>query len=81
MLPIKLNIYVEYHGYFSLVVAGIILIYVKNDNRYEKVLQDCENLSPNKKRIFFYVSTAYILILVVAFFWSGYLIRAYNLGR
>jgi hypothetical protein len=81
MIPERFNIYGEYHGYFSVGMAVIILFYVKHDNRYVKILEECNNLPARRRKILRYVSVAYLLILVVSFFWLGEIIRDFNLSH
>lgn len=81
MLPSRINIYGEYHGYFSLGMAVVIVLYVKQGDRYLNVLETCKKLSEKRRKVLRYISIVYLLILFASFFWSGYLIREYNLSH
>lgn len=79
MLPERINIYGEYHKYFSLGMAILSLFYVKHNNRYLKILKGCKKLSERRRKFLRFVCVAYLLILVVGFFWFGGIIRDFNI--
>lgn len=81
MFPERVNIYREYHGYFSLGMAAIMLFYVKQNNKYLRVLEACKKMPLKKRLVLRYLSLFYLIVLVVGFFWLSELIRDFNLGR
>lgn len=81
IFPERINIYGEYHKYFSLSMAILALFYVKHGNRYVKILADCKKLPERKRKILRYVSVAYLLILGVSFFLLSEIIRDFNLSH
>lgn len=81
MLPTRINIYGEYHGFFSLGTAIIIVLYVSYNKKYAEILESYNALSEKRRKVFRYVSVVYIVILAVSFFWLGYLLREYNISH
>lgn len=80
-LPKRINIYGEYHGYFSLGIAIITLFYVKHDNRYLRILETCKSMPLKKQKMLSYLSLAYLVVLFIGFFWLGEIIRDFNLNH
>jgi hypothetical protein len=62
MFPDRINIYGEYHKYFSLGTAILALFFVKRCNRYLKILEAYKQLPERKRKILRYMSVAYLLI-------------------
>lgn len=81
MLPDGINIYAPYHGYFAVALWILIQLYVTRDKRYIKILESCKSLSAKKRQMLRYISIVYVIVLVIGFFWLGYLLREYNLGH
>jgi hypothetical protein len=81
MLPKRIDIYGGFHGYFALAAWIIIQIYITRNKRYLKIIEDCENLSTDRRKNLSLVSIIYISILIVSFFGLGALIRDYNLSH
>lgn len=78
LLPNRINIYGQYHGYFGLVVLGCVALYVKHNDKYVEVLKSFEEMPLNQKMRLRYVAICYVLILFVSFFLLGSLLREYN---
>jgi hypothetical protein len=78
ILPSKINIYGEFHGYFSLGVLIVTAIFIKRKNFYQKLLKDVERLSADKKKRMKYLGLAYIISVFSSLFYLAHLIRVYN---
>jgi hypothetical protein len=48
-LPGKINTYDNYHGYFAIGTLLIIFIYVKQNNKYLNIIDQCKRLTSRKK--------------------------------
>lgn len=75
MLPSRINTYGEYHGYFSLGMAMLSVFFVRYNNNYQKILKDVETLPLDVRKRVKYLSVFYVLVVVISFFYLGYLIR------
>jgi len=75
MLPSRINIYGEYHGYFSLGLLIFSAILMKYNNFYQKVLKEVEEYSVEKRRRMAFISVAYVLVVFISLIYLAYLIR------
>lgn len=80
MLPTKVEIYGKYHGYFSLLMLLGTGFYMKQNNRYLKILEYCRNQTEQRQSLMRYLSVLYFISLFISFFLLGYLLRQYNLN-
>jgi hypothetical protein len=77
MLPIEINVYGKYYGYFSLSMLIVTALYVKSNNRYLKIIQTCKDMSRRTRLTLRYISIAYILGLIISLFIIGTMHREY----
>ncbi len=68
-----------YYKYFALVVLAGVMFFINSNNRYLKIIEDCEQLPKSKRKVLGYISTLYVVAVFVGFFWVGELIRNYNM--
>jgi hypothetical protein len=81
MLPIEINIYGKYHGYFSLTMLAVISILLSRNNYYLKILKFYHGRSAKENRSLALWSSVYIIIVLFGFFFIGYLLRDYYMNK
>ena len=68
-----------YYKYFALFASLYMIWYVNYKNRYKRIIEACEQLPNQKRKILSYIGVLYVVTVFVAFIWIGELIRAYNM--
>jgi hypothetical protein len=76
-LPIRINTYGKYQGYFSLAMFIAIAILMNKNKNYLKILSDYEAMSVKKRKVLGIWSWIYVSVLLFSFFYLGYLFREY----
>ncbi len=75
MLPSRINIYGDYHGYFSLGFLILSAILINQNNYYHKVLKEVEKYPAEKRSRIAIISVAYVLAVYTSLIYLAYLIR------
>lgn len=81
LMPSMSGVFSPYYKYFSVATLLLSWWFFTSKRRYEKVVDQYNNMSREKKRLLAFISVIYLTSLVIAFFTMGNLIRAYNLGE
>jgi TRAP-type C4-dicarboxylate transport system permease small subunit len=77
--PKLIGVYTSYNKYLVLLLGFLLMIYVSMKGRYLEIINSCDQLPKNKKKILGYLSVLYILVVFISFFWLGALIRQSNI--
>lgn len=78
ILPNRINFFSEYQGYFALGVLFALAFYVKSENRYITIIEECKSISQKRQRLLFSIAIVYSIVLVFIFLLIGYLLQQYN---
>jgi len=81
MLPTVINTYGKYHGYFSLAMLLIIAFFINHNKNYSIILKDVEAMTTKERRTLSMWSWIYTCVLLISFFYLGYLLREYGMNH
>lgn len=77
--PKTIGVYTVYNKYLVLLLGFLLILYVNKGKRYLKIIDECSQLNKNKQKILLYISVLYFFLVIISFFWIGFLIREYNI--
>ena len=81
MWPENLWVIDDYFKYLLTLILVIVSLYVKHKQRYLQIINKCEKFPKKKKRLYWILSTLYLIILIVLNLWIDEYIRDYNTDR
>jgi len=81
LLPVRINIYEEFHKYFALILWVFVIFYVNYKKRYLMFLEHYGNITDKQKKKLKIYSIIYLLVLFISFFLLGALLRDYNINH
>lgn len=81
MLPTVINIYGDYHGYFSLTMLVGIAFFINRNGYYSVILKEYEAMTAEERKTLGLWSWIYTGVLLFGFFYLGYLLREYGINH
>jgi hypothetical protein len=78
ILPYKLNIHYKYHGIFGLFLWGLLTILMLRKKKYKSIINNFTSMRKASIMKLKYISIAYITILVVLYYYIGFLLKESN---
>jgi hypothetical protein len=67
-----------YYKYLAIITLAAIMRYVNRKGKYREIINEYEGLQSSKRQLLSYLSILYVLIILIAFFYVGNLVRKYH---